>query len=128
MQWLKTWLRGWLGVTSDLESQEYVLNTLRKEIADVSRVCARCEDHIANLNKWSRQVDSDHAKVDALRQLIAATGKNFTLRLEDISRRVIDLETEPEAVKPSRTDDDPLTGRGSFAATVAEIERANGIR
>jgi hypothetical protein len=70
-----------------------------------------------------------HAQFQQLRELIAATGENFGLRLDEISRRVIDLETEPAGEAPKHKDeDDPLSGSGSWSAVAASIERANGIR
>ena len=154
MQWLKTWLRKWLGidaalVKSDADKLYGEIERINLLHTDLVRQVGIQESNtnekilvnlkiIEGVQRWSKQVDADnadnlkrfgdiYAKADALRELITATGENFTLRMEDLSRRVIDLETEPTQEISNRQEDSP-GGRGSFAEIVAEIERANGIR
>ena len=151
MQRLKTWLRKWLGVDQARLDRHDDLNRIvgiERELAKLSKL------HVDLVRQVGIQESNTHAQIlagdtrldriteycaridtreetrktlSALSELITATGENFTLRMEDLSRRVIDLETEPKQEISNRQEDSP-GGRGSFAEIVAEIERANGIR
>lgn len=74
----------------------------------------------------ARQVTALQVTLVATRELIAATSENFGLRMEALSRRLIDLETATPS--PPREEEDEPEGASSWATAQAAAERGQGIR
>ncbi len=95
-------------------------------IADLTRSVKFGNGTIASGMKEMRKEYGDTLNI--LRELISATGENFSLRLDDISKRLIDIETESPQNPQKEDDEDPLVSASSWHSHAAAAERGQGIR